>query len=971
VKSRFDELIGRVLTLWVGLVLANATRVVGAVLVLALVLLGYTTAFLGINSDNVSLVSEDVPSRRALDEFAELFPILNNALLVVIDAESPELARDAASELAADLSRQTDQFTNVFIPGGGDFFERNGLLYRSVDDLYDFTDHMALVQPLIAELERDPSIANVAVLVRAALERVSLEDANSEEWAAVLDRLSDATAGAFDEFPLAISWEEFLLSGSSLDVSTRRVLMVEPVLDFDALLPAGAALEAIRNTARDLGFTPEQGVVARVTGNPALNHEEMLGIAWDIGVGGVFCFLFVAYVLYLALRSLRLVAAAVATLLVGLIWTAAFATVAVGHLNLISIAFGVLFIGLGVDFTIHLGMSYAALRRDGLDHPAATLAAVDSVGSSLVLCTLTTSIGFYVFVPTDYLGVAELGLISGTGMLIILFLTMTFFPALLTSVLRLPEGEVPRADLRFRGAAGWGISRHAGTVRWAALAAGVGAVCLLRYTSFDPNVVQMRNPSAESVQAFNDIAASNERGSPWYANALASDLDAAGELAARFGELDLVSDAFTLKDYIPEDQEEKREILADLSLIIDTGASKLDSEAGLSEEEQLSALRELRTFLAASGFGQGGSKLQASVGRLEDVLDEFLARVDSEGDVAAALESLEETLLGQLPVHMDRLRGALDPAPIDIESLPRSVVKRMIAPDGQARVIAYPSENLQAEDEALVRFVDAVQSVDPNATGLAVNLVEFGRVTVQSLRQALLSAILAIALLLWLLWRRVTEMLLVLTPLLLGAALTAASMVVLGIAFNFANVIVIPLLLGIGVDSGIHLVHRAKVEPDAEGGLLATTTARAVFYSAATSIASFGALAFSSHRGIASLGMALVIGMAFILLTNLVVLPALIASDRIAGGLRVMTLGAVLAALGLLGGCSDSGPSSPDPEVVVYTSVDEVFSRPIVERFERRTGVRVRLVPDTEETKSTGGRARMCSGAAIRFVRPS
>jgi hopanoid biosynthesis associated RND transporter like protein HpnN len=886
VKRRFDELIGRALTRWVRLVLANATSVVAAVLLLALVLFGYTIAFLGVNSDNVRLLAEDVPSRRALDEFAELFPILNNALLVVIDAESPELARDAASELAADLSRQTDRFTNVFIPGGGDFFERNGLLYRSVDDLYDFTDHMALVQPLIAELERDPSIANIAVLVRAGLERISLDDANSEHWAAVLDRVSNATAGAFDEFPLAISWEEFLLSGSSLDVSTRRVLMAEPVLDFDALLPAGAPLEAIRNTARDLGFTPEQGVVARVTGNPALNHEEMLGFAWDIGVGGAFCFLFVVYVLYLALRSLRLVAAAVATLLVGLIWTAAFATAAVGHLNLVSLAFGVLFIGLGVDFTIHLGMSYAALRRDGLDHPTAAVASVGSVGSSLVLCTLTTSIGFYVFVPTDYLGVAELGLISGTGMLIILFLTVTFFPALLTTVLQLPEGEVPRADLRFRGNAVQVPARHAATVRWIALAAGIVALCLLPYTSFDPNVVQMRNPSTESVQAFNDLAATNERGSPWYANALASDLAAGRELAAELGDLDLVSDAFTLADYIPEDQEEKREILADLSLIIDTPVARNASEADVSEEEQLSALRELRDFLAVSGFGQGDSKLQASVGRLEDVLDEFLARVDSEGEVAPALESLEEMLLGQLPVHMDRLRIALDPAPIDIGSLPRSVVKRMIAPDGRARVIAYPSENLQAEDEALVRFVDAVHSVAPDATGLAVNMVEFGRVTVRSLQQALVSAILAIALLLWLLWRRAAEMLLVLTPLLLGAVLTAASMAALGISFNFGNVIVIPLLLGIGVDSGIHLVHRAKVEPDAEGGLLATTTARAVFYSAATTIASFGALALSSHRGMASLGITLVIGMVFILLSNLVVLPALIASDRAAAWWR-------------------------------------------------------------------------------------
>jgi predicted RND superfamily exporter protein len=265
-----------------------------------------------------------------------------------------------------------------------------------------------------------------------------------------------------------------------------------------------------------------------------------------------------------------------------------------------------------------------------------------------------------------------------------------------------------------------------------------------------------------------------------------------------------------------------------------------------------------------------------SVSRLEGVLDEFLARVDAGEDVPTALQNLEQVLLGQLPVHLERLRKALDPAPVGIEDLPRPVVRRMIAADGRARVIAYPSENLQKDSQALTRFVEVVQTVAPDATGLSVNIVEFARATVRSLRQALISAILSIAVLLWLLWRRATEMALVLAPLLLGAALTCTSMTLMGMAFNFANVIVIPLLLGIGVDSGIHLVHRADVGPEGEGGLLGTTTARAIFYSAVTTVASFGALAFSSHRGIASLGVVLVIGLVFTLLCTLVVLPALI-----------------------------------------------------------------------------------------------
>jgi hopanoid biosynthesis associated RND transporter like protein HpnN len=536
----------------------------------------------------------------------------------------------------------------------------------------------------------------------------------------------------------------------------------------------------------------------------------------------------------------------------------------------------VLFIGLGVDFAIHLGMSYAALRRDGLDHTTAMLDSVDYVGSSLVLCTITTCIGFYVFVPTDYLGVAELGLISGTGMLIILFLTLTFFPALLSSWLELPRDEVPRASLRFRGDAPLAFLRHGAGVRWTALAVGAAALLVLPRTTFDPNVVRMRNPSTESVQAFNDIAATNDRGSPWYANALAPDLDSGVELAARLADLDLVSQTITLADFVPGEQEEKREILADLALIIDAPAPKEPPRTDLSNEEQLSALRELRDFLATTGVGRGNNVLQASVGRLEGVLNEFLARADSGADVPTALRNLERVLLGQLPVHMERLRNALDPAPIDIEDLPRPVVRRMIAPDGRARVIAYPSENLQTDTQALTRFVDGVRTVAPDATGLSVNVVEFARATVRSLRQALTWAILAIAVLLWLLWRRATEMLLVLAPLLLGAILTCGSMALIGIAFNFANVIVIPLLLGIGVDSGIHLVHRADVGPEGEGGLLGTTTARAIFYSAVTTVTSFGALAFSSHRGIASLGVMLVIGLVFTLLCTLVVLPALI-----------------------------------------------------------------------------------------------
>jgi len=201
-------------------------------------------------------------------------------------------------------------------------------------------------------------------------------------------------------------------------------------------------------------------------------------------------------------------------------------------------------------------------------------------------------------------------------------------------------------------------------------------------------------------------------------------------------------------------------------------------------------------------------------------------------------------------------------------------VHRMRAPDGEARVQIFASENLEKQG-ALVRFADSTSTILPHATGMAVDLVEFARTTAAALRQALLVALLAIAIIVWLLWRSLSDTLFVILPLLLGALLTLGAMASFGLAFNFANVVVIPLLLGIGVDTGIHLMHRSKTMASGED-LLGSVTARAAFFSAATTIMSFGNLALAGHRGIRSLGILLVISMCLMLLANLVFLPALL-----------------------------------------------------------------------------------------------
>lgn len=855
----------------------------------------YAALHLGINSDNVTLIAEHLEARRNYLEFTRSFPNIENVMLVVIDGETPEIAREATHELREALAERPDLFREVYIPGSGPFFERHGLLYRDLDDLDEFALQMSGVQPILTALEREPTIANLATLIRTGLEQAESTDPALEDLAVLLDHVGDATVEAYQEFPLQVSWEEILLRGSSVETVKRWILVVDPVLDFGSLFAAAEPMAEIRRIAREHDLDPDHGVTIRLTGNPALNYEEMAGLLWDIGLGGLLTFGFVVLVLLRALRAIKLVVASVITLLAGLVWTGAFAAAAVGSLNLISLAFAILFIGLGVDFAIHLGMAYAdGLRRavaalpEGSRpgdqaiplHESALLQAMEQVGSSFVICTLTTAIGFYVFIPTDNIGVAELGLIAGTGMVVNLFLTTTLLPALLATGCRLdPEREVPKR-MTFRST--WfGVF-----ARWPRLVTGIalGLLCFGAWQAidvrFDANVVRMRDPETESVRTFNELLEEAGQRSPWPMDVIAADLDAAEEIAREVERLEVVDLAVTLADYVPEDQDEKLEILEDVGLLLDAPRSATPHQEEPSVEEQIEALRDLRDFLRDPSIDARGSILATSMLALRERLDEFLARIDAdrEQDVEAALARLEEVLLGGLTDQLTRLRQATLIDEVTLEDLPHQLRDRMLTAEGRARVQIFPAEKL-TEEAAFTRFAREVQAVVPGATGLPMNMIAFAEATRSSFEEALLSAVVLITLFLALLWQRVGPVVLVLLPLLLSNVLTIGLMSLSGIAFNFVNVVVVPLLLGIGVDSGIHLVHRAETlaRSPSGGELLSSTTARAVFYSAVTTTVSFGTLALSSHRGVSSLGVVLAIGMTLTVISNLVVLPALLA----------------------------------------------------------------------------------------------
>jgi hypothetical protein len=309
--------------------------------------------------------------------------------------------------------------------------------------------------------------------------------------------------------------------------------------------------------------------------------------------------------------------------------------------------------------------------------------------------------------------------------------------------------------------------------------------------------------------------------------------------------------------------------------------SEQPNNNGDSSAKTLSRQREELNRLAAAldGFiathpdhptSAAARSLKSSLAALFAHLDSI--RADEEKDL---LRSVENDLLATLPQALDRLRMATEASAFEEKDLPVSLTSHWHSQTGEYRLAVYPAEDIN-DNQALRRFVDAVQEVAPQATGAPMVTLEAGDAVVHAFIQAFSLALLGITVALLILLRSVKYTLLVLAPLLLSSLFTAAFTVLLDIPFNFANIIALPLLLGIGIDSSLHMVHRSINNELVSEILIHTSTARAIFYSALTALVDFASLMFSPHQGTASMGVLLTVGLALTLICTLVILPVLL-----------------------------------------------------------------------------------------------
>ncbi len=860
----------RPLARWGDWVSRHAKAIVLASLALAAAGGYYAAGHLVMQTSTADMLSPELPFLKLNREFEAAFPALDGNITILVTAATADQAEDAGLALAQALGRRSDLFKWVYDPEGGAFFRRNGLLFLSKADLEAMSDRIAAAEPLLGELASDMSLRGLFKVLGLAAKAIAENGQDAGGLGRPLTSIADTLEEAIKGGTRPLSWRA-LMSASPLKAGDDRHVILAEARQGGTAADDPPALAEIPRIAAGLGLDPAHGIEVRLTGDLPIAADEVRAVTQGGERAGIVSLALVSLIAFVGLRSLRLVAAMIVTLVISLVWTSAFAALAVGHLNLLSSAFAVLFIGVAMDFSVQFGMRFQEARDRGRAHRAALGEAISGTGVAIALAALAAAVGYFSFVPTEYRGLAELGIISGVGMCISLVATLTLLPAVLTLM---PIAPRPGRAAKEDGAARRShfLVRHARAIAIAALVVGLLSLAAIGRVGFEVDPIKLEDPRSQSVQTYDALMA-DSRASPYSISVLAPNLPAAATLAEKIEKQPLVGDVVTLASFVPSDQDAKLDIIDQMSLflmpVFDHAAAAAAPSLAENQAAAAGLIAELKELAASPRAGD----LLAPAGRLAGLLQDFAK--EAAADPARRYRALEQALLGNLPGRLSDLKDALGATKVTLADLPEDIRSRYMSADGRARIEVSPKHAF-AGARQLRRFVAGVRSLAPDATGTAVLLLGGADAVVHAFETSGVLAFIGVSLVLILALRSIADWLLVALPLGLALSLTIAAIVLLDTKLNLANIMALPLLFSLGSAFGVYLVMRHREMPDV-GRLLNTSTPLAVLVSALTTMASFGSLMVSSHRGMASMGGLLAISLSMALAANLIVLPALLA----------------------------------------------------------------------------------------------
>ncbi|MEH2588539.1 MMPL family transporter [Bradyrhizobium sp. AZCC 1721] len=845
-----------------------ATLVVIVSLLLAVGGAYYAARHFAINTDINTLISPDLDWRKRDNQFEQAFD-REKLILAVVEAPSPELASAASKALATKLSGDTKHFESVQPLGSGEFFEKNGLLFLPVEEVGKVAGQLEAAAPLIEIMAGDPSIRGLTGALETGLAGVKRGQVKLDNTERPFNLISQTVEDILSKGMATFSWRELVSDKPLTDADRRAFIEFKPKLDYNALEPGKDATDAIRRAATDLDFAGQYSARVRLTGPVPIANEEYSTVQDGAIVNGVATVLIVLVILWMALHSAKIIFAVFVNLFIGLALTTAVGLMMVGSLNLLSIAFAVLFVGLGVDFGIQFSVRYRSERFKNEDLALALESAARRSSVPLSLAAMATAAGFLCFLPTDYKGISELGKIAGAGMLIAFISSITVLPAMLK--LLHPPGESEPVGYAFLAPVDEFLERHRVIIVAGTLLLVVAGLPLLYFMKFDFNPINLRNPKAESIATFLDLRKDPNTGANAI-NVLTNSEAEAKKIEARLEKLPEVLRVMSIDSFVPEDQPAKLQLIGKAAKVVGPALNPDSVDAAPTDEENVEALKSsVDSLRRAAGDGKGPGAVASR--RLADALSKLA------GSDQATRDKAQDIFVAPLKIVFDQLRNTMQAGPVTLKTLPPELLNSWKSKDGLIRVEALPKGDPNDNDN-LRRFADAVLAAEPNAIGGPVSILKSGDTIVKAFIHAGIWALVVISLLLWLTLRRVTDVLMTMVPLLVAGAVTLELCVLIELPLNFANIVALPLLLGVGVAFKIYYVVAWR---EGRNNLLQSSLTRAIFFSALTTATAFGSLWLSSHPGTASMGKLLALSFVITLAAVLLFQPALMGKPRDVG----------------------------------------------------------------------------------------
>lgn len=838
---------------WIIIVVALASAAIAGV---------YAQRAITFRSDRSDLIDPSLPWQQRYASMKNRYPRWDDMIVVMDIASAPDEATAWAffDALAANI-RKDDSFRGV-VTG----FERASLPAWML-----MTEPTEQVENAVESLRRTAPVLNAPslpdLLALTALGGGALDETSRQGLAELLDRALDvADAGGEPEGSIlgidALAGVQRLRSGdlAIMLVSKARQAQTDGV---------DAQREVVQRLRYDISALKEHdsrfaSIEAGVTGVPVFESDETTQSMTDATNATILSFSLIALLMVVVYRGVVAPMLALISLLIGIAWSFAWVALAVGHLQVLSVVFTVVLLGLGVDTAIHIIARLELVHPDHAHMGQAIAATFRGVGPGVLTATATTAAAFGATALTRFAGVAEMGEIAAGGLILCTISVMTVLPALLM-VLPRPEKRIRTreggASRPFAGRLGLWLDRHPRTIMFASFVVLTAACAVAVRVRYDPDLMKLVPPEAESV-VWQQRLAHADAGSVWHAKVIVPDIASAKEIVPRLRAMPTLGALDGAARFVIDDQ-----TLAERRAIVQTlpapppGATT-PGDVAPDEPQRLAAA--CRTI--AQRFISADAALARTAAALASRPDEALA------DVCRAYRHERAALAA----YIAGLRAA---ETVDLSELPPEMAQMFIGTDGSLQILVSPEVEPGVSvlaPERLEPFAQDVLSVAPDATGPIIQIYESSRLIKNAYYDAALYALIAIVLILLIDLRHFRDVVCAAIPVVSGAILMLATMVLIGQSLNFANTIVMPLLFGMGVDAGVHSVHRWRQQPlDAPAGL-AGGSGRAITLTTLTTVIGFACMMIAEHRGIRSLGLVMSMGLAYVWLSAIIILPAVL-----------------------------------------------------------------------------------------------